>query len=180
MELSELANITPVSNFNIGDGGSNYITVDGAGNMTVSGVVIVDPNAGASLGGDFNIAKAGAQDTISYTGSGSLYVSGTIQIDASLVTAGANSFPSNIIGFMTPNRIGFNEANIDVMGLFYAENEIKVQKQTDILGTIASNFFDLGTNVPAIYQVPDTTFNVPAGMINGNVYWYIVVAWIKT
>ncbi len=66
------------------------------------------------------------------------------------------------------------------MGLFYAENQVTVQKQTDIVGTIVSNYFDMGTNVPSIYQVPDTMNYLPAGMIGQGTNWIMkTVSWQK-
>jgi len=172
-EATTLSNITPGSNFSYGNANGS-VAMDGSGNLTVSGLVYVDN------GGDLNMSKAGSNKTITYTGKGSLLVTGDVQIDVNLVTSGNSSYPTNIIGIMTPNRIGFNEASIDVMGLFYAEDQVKVEKQTDIMGTIVSNYFDMGTNVPAIYQVPQTAENLPPGMIGGDARWYLVVAWIKS
>jgi hypothetical protein len=81
---------------------------------------------------------------------------------------------------MTPTTIGFNEAQINVMGLFYAEDTVTVAKQTDIMGTIVSNYFDMGTNVPAIYQVPATMTNLPPGLIGTEgAYSMKVVAWMR-
>ena len=83
------------------------------------------------------------------------------------------------MGIMTPNNIDMNEAGIDVMGLFYGETEVTVQKQTDIMGTIVSNYFDMGTNVPSIYQVPEVVNNLPTGMIGTSSTFYMVVVWQK-
>ena len=81
---------------------------------------------------------------------------------------------------MTPGNITFNEANINDMGLFYAEGQVTVQKQTDITGTIVSNYFDFGTNVPSIFQVPDAADNLPPGMISGTGSWIMkIVSWQK-
>jgi hypothetical protein len=147
--------------------------MDGSGNLTVSGIVYID-------GGNLNMAKSGSNKTITYTGKGSILVTGTAQIDVNLVTSGSSSFPTNIIGIMTPNTIGFNEAQIDVMGVFYAEDQITSQKQTDIVGTIVSNFFDMGTNVPKIYQVPEVANNLPPGMIGQSSNWIMkIVSWQK-
>lgn len=173
-EESQLANITPGSNFTIGDANGS-ITADGSGNLTIDGVVYLDN------GSDLGFSKQGSNKTITYTGTGVILVTGDVQINTDLVTSGNNSFPNNIMGIMTPNDIGFNQAQIDVMGLFYAENQVTVEKQTDIMGTIVSNYFDMGTNVPSIFQVPETANNLPPGMIGGdNVYWYLLVAWIKS
>jgi hypothetical protein len=51
------------------------------------------------------------------------------------------------------------------MGAFYAQNRIVSAKQTTIMGTFVSNYFDMGTNVPDIYQVPSLADNLPLGMI---------------
>lgn len=171
-EAAQLASVTPSSSFSIGNA-TGSITMDGAGNMTVDGIVFIDS------GGSFGTAGSGSNKTITYTGSGSLVVTGNVQINTSLVTAGNNSFPNNILGIMTPNNINFNEAQINVMGLFYGENTITVQKQTDMVGTIVSNYFNMGTNVPAIYQVPDTINHLPPGMIGANKKWYRVSTWMK-
>lgn len=168
-----LSNLTPASSLSMGDA-KGSITMDGAGNMTISGIVYVDN------GNNFAINKQGSNKTVNYTGKGSLLVTGNVNINVDLLTAGNNSFPNNIMGIMTPNNITFNEANIDVMGLFYGENTITVSKQTDMMGTIVTNFFDVGTNVPSVFQVPATLNNMPPGMIGSNSTWYMVVAWIKS
>ena len=79
-----------------------------------------------------------------------------------------DTYPSqDIIGFMTPQEITFNTSQLKVMGLFYAEDKITSQKQTSITGTFFSNYFDMGKNVPSIYQVPATAHNLPPGIIGG-------------
>lgn len=171
-ELATLAAITPSSNFNF-SGPKGSISMDGNGNMTISGIVYVE-------GGNLNMGKSGSDTTINYTGTASVLVTGNVQIDVNFVTAGDNSFPNNIVGIMTPNQIGFNEANIDVMGLFYAEDTITIQKQTDIMGTIVSNYFDMGTNVPDVYQVPETLNHLPPGLIGQDSIWIMsIVSWQK-
>ncbi len=172
--LSTLANITPNSNFNFTDASKGSIKMDGNGNLTVSGIVYIDG------GGSLNLNKAGSNKTINYTGTGSIYVDGSTQVNVNLLTSGNNSFPNNILGIMTPNQITFNEANINVMGLFYAENKIVAAKQTNIAGTIVSNYFDMGTNVPAIFQVPSAANHLPPGLIGQTSSWSMkAVAWQK-
>ena len=172
-DLNTLAAITPNSNFNF-SGPKGSIQMDGNGNLTVSGIVYIDGN------GNLNMNKAGSNKTITYTGSASILVTGSAQISVNLVTNGNNSFPNNIIGLMTPNQVTCNEANIDVMGLIYAENTATVLKQTNFIGSIVSNYFDMGTNVPSIYQVPDVINNMPPGMIGKSSGWIMqVVSWQK-
>lgn len=170
-KLNKIANITPQSQFNYGDVNGS-ITMDGNGNMTIQGIVYVD-------GGNMNMNKQGNDDTITYSGSGSILVTGNVGINVNLFTpASANSFPTNILGVMTPNSITFDAAQIDVMGIFYAEDSIISQKQTDVAGTFAANYFDMGQQVPSIFQVPDVVDSLPPGMIASQSVWVIsVVAW---
>lgn len=171
-QLNTLANITPNSSFSYSNA-NGAISMDGNGNLAVSGVVYMD-------GGNLGMRKEGSKKTITYTGSGSILATGDVQLNVHLVTSGNNSFPTNILGIMTPNQIDFNEANIDVMGLFYAEDRVIVQKQTDMMGTIVSNYFDMGTNVPSIFQVPETINHLPPGMIGAQPAWFLrVVMWKK-
>lgn len=168
---NELNNVSAGSTFSYSDANGS-ITMDGNGNMTVSGIVYIDGNNDVIVGG---------KNAINYTGTGVLLVTGDVTINTNLVTSGNNSFPNNILGIMTPNDMHLGTtAQLDIMGLFYAENSVIVQKQTDILGTIVSNYFDMGSQVPAIFQVPEVQNNMPPGMIGGGATWYLIVAWIKT
>lgn len=177
-ELAQLASIQPNDTFSYSNANGS-ISMDGAGNMAVDGNVYID-------GGDFNMSKQGSNKTITYTGQAAILATGNVQINVNLVTTtpspgttsgGVASFPTNIMGIMTPNSIGMNEAGIDVMGLFYAETSVVVEKQTDIMGTIVANYFDMGTNVPSIFQVPETVNNLPSGLIGGDEVWYLVYYW---
>ncbi|MFH1045694.1 MAG: hypothetical protein V1727_01880 [Candidatus Omnitrophota bacterium] len=171
-QLTQLANIQPGSSFNYSSP-EGAISMDGAGNLAISGIVYVD-------GGNLNFQKQGAAKTINYTGRGSLFTTGSVNITCSLYTQGNNSFPSNVMGVMTPNNISFSEANIDVMGLFYAENTITSTKQTDVVGAFIGNYFDMGSQVPSIFQVPSVIDNLPPGMINRDPVWVSnIVLWRK-
>ena len=149
--------------------------MDGAGNMTISGIVYVE-------GGTFDIIK---NNNITYTGSGSLLVTGDVNINGNLTTpATASSFPTNVVGIMTPGQVNLATGNgasqVDVMGLFYGETRVNVAKQSNIMGTIVSNYFNMGTNVPNIYQVPEVVNHLPIGLIGQSANWTMsIVSWRK-
>ena len=168
---TQLNNIEPDNSFTYGNCATNCITMSG-GNINITGRVYV--------GGNVNFNKKGSSKVITYTGNGSILAAGTVGYTASVVTSGSGSFPTNVMGVMTPNTITFNEANMDAMGLFYAQTSIISAKQTNIVGTFVSNYFDMGTNVPAIYQVPDAANHLPPGMIGQSSRWFMVVVWQKT
>ena len=172
--LTQLANLDSGSSLTVTDPVNNYgsISLDGSGNMTIDGIVYID-------GGDFVMDDKNA--TFNYTGTGSIVSTGDIMINTNLVTAGNDSFPDNVVGFMTPNNITIGTvAQVDVMGLFYGESQINVAKQTNVLGTLVSNYFDVGDQVPNIYQVPETSANLPPGLIGQSATWAMsVISWQK-
>ena len=168
----QLSNIQPNSSFSYSNVHGS-ISMNGSGEMNISGIIFVDGN------NNLGMYKQGPLKTITYAGRGSIFVSGDVVINTNLITKGDNSYPvDNVIGVMTPNTVSFNESQTDIMGLFYAEDSVRVSKQTNILGTIVSNYFDMGTNVPSIFQVPATVDNLPPGMIDPGRVWLIkVVSW---
>jgi len=92
-----------------------------------------------------NFYKKGNNKTIEYEGKGSLVSAGSVGINCSLSTRSFSTFPTlDIMGVMAADSITFNSAQINVIGLFCAENEIVSQKQTSIAGTFFSNYFDMG------------------------------------
>ncbi|HAK97273.1 MAG TPA: hypothetical protein DCM87_20365 [Planctomycetes bacterium] len=156
--LTALKNIKPTSSFTYTDpAGKGSISVSG-GEMTINGIVYIE--------GDLGMGSPGTSDTITYKGRGTIVVTGDVKLNSNLYPAAADSFPStNIIGIMTPGQITFDGAWTKVAGLFYAENKITSKGQTSVAGAFVSSFFDMGTQVPSIYQVPLRKNDIPAGLI---------------
>ncbi len=131
-------------------------------------------NGQIRINGNLTFTGGGGDRTIHYSGRAAILVYGDINIDSDLITCNngnpsnfINSFPvNNIIGLMSLNNMYIgNTSQCDIMGAFYAQNMVKVSKQTDIMGTIVGNYFDMGSQVPNIYQVPALARNLPYGMI---------------
>ena len=131
-------------------------------------------NGQVRINGNLSFAGQGNDRVVNYSGRAALLVYGDVSIDANLITCNngvktntANSFPvNNIIGIMASNNMVVgSSAQLDIMGAFYAQNKITSAKQTNVMGTFVSNYFDMGTNVPNIYQVPALADNLPLGMI---------------
>ena len=55
-------------------------------------------------------------------------------------------------------------AQLSIMGAFYSEQTIKTEKQTNVVGTFVASYFDMGNQVPSIFQVPTLAGNLPYGM----------------
>jgi hypothetical protein len=141
-------------------------------------------NGRIPVAGNLTFTGSGGDRTINYEGKGTFltYDAGTgggdVVLSASLLT---DSFPSNLIGVHAQNefQIGVG-AQIEMMGGFYSEGAIRVDKQTTILGSIVGDYFDMGTNVPDIYQVPalSAAWAPDQRMIGSNPVWvFVPITW---
>jgi len=152
----------------------DYIYYDAATNtMEINGQVAIN--------GDFTIDSHGSSNTINYTGRAALLVQGDADIDANMLSVNAdgsiaNSYPAaNCLGLMTSGTLTVGSgAQRDLMGAFYGEQSVTSTKQTNTAGTYVSEYFDMGTNVPNIFQVPSLPANLPYGMV-GAYPIYVVV-----
>ncbi len=131
-------------------------------------------NGQIKINGTLSFAGQGNDRTIYYTGRGAILTTGDVTVDTNMLSCNngntastANSYPvNNCLGVMTrSNMYAGMSAQLQLAGAFYAQNMIKTQRQTTVLGTFVSDFFDMGTNVPEIYQVPTLATNLPFGMV---------------
>jgi hypothetical protein len=134
---------------------------------------IMEISGQLSIQGSLTITRgSGGDKTIYYTGRGSVLVHGNVTLDTDLLTKNAdgstaNSFPvNNCFAIMASGDMTVGSlSQLELMGAFYAQNRIICSKQTHVAGTFVANYFDMGTNVPHIYQVPALADNLPSGMI---------------
>lgn len=131
-------------------------------------------NGQIKVAGKLIFTGQGNDRTINYSGRGAFLTYDNVTIDTDLVSCNngnaadtAGSFPvNNIVGIMTSKSMTVGStAQCKIMGAFYAQEKIATAKQTHVMGTFVSNYFDMGTNVPNIYQVPALADNLPLGMI---------------
>jgi hypothetical protein len=147
-------------------------------------------NGQIRINGTLTFSGGGTDDAIFYSGRCAFLVSSDVVVDVSLYTCNngvtwsyANSFPvNNCLGIMTKTNMTFGAgggaSHLDVLGAFYAAGKITSAKQTDVMGTFVSTYFDMGQQVPNIYQVPSLAANLPVGMIgNYPILSLIQVAW---
>ncbi|MFC1708752.1 hypothetical protein ACFL2J_01645 [Candidatus Omnitrophota bacterium] len=199
-QLAELADITHTSNFDY-DNGKGRISMDGNGHLTIDGIVYIG-NGAENDGDGAHLTISTATEVvpvidpiteepvvdpitgepvtqnvildITYSGSAAILVTGNVQIDGDFFTEGTDSYPDNIIGLMTPHNIHFGDSSqIDVAGVFYAEESISAEKQTEVAGAWVSNSFDMGKNVPSIYQVWAIMDHLPFGLIGSNPHYTV-------
>ena len=133
---------------------------------------LMEINGQIRINGNLHIDRgSGNQRTINYTGKAAILVYGDVTLDVNLLAQNAdgtttNAYPNNVFGIMASNNmtVGSN-AQLTLMGAFYAQNTLRTLRQTTVIGSFVSNYFDMGTNVPSIYQVPSLADNLPLGMI---------------
>ncbi|MBA7495633.1 hypothetical protein ES702_06222 [subsurface metagenome] len=166
-----------VNDFTYSDGKGNSIDwkkdIAGKGKLTISGIIVIN--------GNFSIGNK-QEDPLGYiyeyAGTGTIVSKVDIFIHGDILAEGIASFPEhNILGLIAYNDLNFatgdGDSQLKMMGAFYAEQKITSYKQNQIAGTFVSNYFDMGTNVPSIYQVPDLVNNIPPGMPGAKITYSI-------
>jgi hypothetical protein len=156
-----------------GDDGDDYIFYNAATDtMEINGQVAIN--------GSFTVDSQGNNDTINYTGRGAILVQGDAEVDVNLLTVNAdgsvaNSYPNaNCLGLMASGQLTVGSgAQRALMGAMYGQQSLNSPKQTHLAGTYVSEYFDMGTNVPSIYQVPSLPANLPYGMVGSYPVWIV-------
>lgn len=159
--LLPLDEISPdVPDFSYSDAWGNSISWDRSdAELTIEGIVRVaqDLRLGKQHG---NPGRRGFE----YEGTGTLYAPGRIEIDGPVVPEDAYLADGNL-GLIAGTDIYIDyTAQINVFAAIYAQREVRIAKQTNIAGAVVASSFDLGTNVPSIFQVPDLASDLPPGM----------------
>lgn len=165
-------NLAPGTAYSV-SGPNGSLTIDGSGNMTISGIVYVT--------GDINLNRTGG-NTLTYRGSGTLVSTGSIYIHTNLVPRG--TFPTtDAIGMIARRRLelatGPGDSQLTLTGAFYAQERVVSQKQSEIAGTLVSSYFSM-QNVPHLYQVPALADHLPPGLPGSDPIYVItinVVSW---
>lgn len=170
-DISDLNNMSSKTSFTFGDANGSA-SWDGS-TLTVNGMLYVNDETK-------DITLGNSKTDVVYSGEASILAKGNVNIEGNLITSGNNSFPDSILGVMTAQSLMIGTSSqLDVMGMFYAEGAVATNKQTEILGSIVSNYFDFSGQVPSIFQVPAAASKLPKGMIAGSTKWYAVAGWIK-
>lgn len=109
-----------------------------------------------------------------YSGRAAILTTGNVDISANLLTCNngnvndyALSFPeNNCLGVMSKGNISLGvSSQKKIMGAFYAQGTVNMDKQTQTVGAVVGNYFSMGNQVPDIFQVPSLVEFLPYGMI---------------
>lgn len=126
--------------------------------LTVNGVVKVNGNLAIN-----------GQSELRYQGRGTMYVTQDVYIGNNLLPKAGQTFPTTTaLGLVAGRNMGLatgaGDAQLSMAGAFYAQGTVTSAKQNQILGTFVASYFDMGKNVPNIYQVPTLKDNLPPAM----------------
>jgi len=151
------------------------ISMDASGNLQISGIVYVtgDIAIDAGQGGD-------RHTPVIFDGKGTLVSQGDISVSTHLLSNG--TFPTDdVIGFIAADDIGIGtgpgDAHLNIMGVFFAGDQVTNEKQNQLAGAMVANYFQID-NVPDLFHVPSIVDNLPPGMPGSetiNIYTYKVV-----
>ena len=146
----------------------------GTSTLTISGIVRVN--------GDLDLAKKNRP--IEYDGRGTLFAVGDVDIHDDVLPKDnylqTSTMTYDNLGIIADDDIniatGGGETWLKVMAALYAENETTVRKQSRIAGAIVTKFFDMGNNVPRIFQAANLSHNLPPGMPGGDPMLFVTGA----
>ncbi|MBS1723095.1 MAG: hypothetical protein JSS66_09110 [Armatimonadetes bacterium] len=153
------------------DANGNSISFTPAGNkgnppakLTINGIIKVPDGF-----------QLGVKDSLTYAGAGTFYCPGTMLVDGDVLPSAGLIFPTTTkIGFIAKKDLklatGNGSAQLNLTGAFYAQGRVVSAKQNQIMGTMVGSYYDLGTNVPSIYQVPTLSKNLPPAMPGDKAY----------
>ncbi len=158
------------------DANGNKITfVPGSpGTLNITGVVKVAGNL-----------QIGAKNSdIAYTGNGTIYSTGSINVDGNVLPAAGKVFPTTArLGMIAAQDLNLSTGNgssqLSMAGAFYAQGTITSAKQNQIAGTFVASYFNMGTNVPKIYQVPSLVNNMPPAMPGDKNYYSFTIQTVR-
>ena len=176
--------------FDVTDG-TNRLAWDGLQTLIVEGIIRIPGSL--TLGGTTGSTKI---ETINYTTAGiggTLYAkkagaswdqnttSGShqtsITINSSLLPLG--TYPTvDTLGLIAKDRLVMDRSSKQVAAAVFAENQVRITKQYQVVGSVVSRFFDMGSQVPRVYQMPNLAKYLPPGMPGGQTFNFVkILSW---
>ena len=101
----------------------------------------------------------------------------SITVNSDLLPVGV--FPTvDTIGLLAKDRLVMARSQNHVAAAVFAENQVEITKQYQVVGAVVSRFFDMGGQVPSVYQMPNLVKYLPPGMPGGQVLNFIkILSW---
>ncbi len=176
--ITTLSASTPAFSYGPDAYGNSISFTPGIKVGSVSTPAILNIHGVVKVNGNFQLGLS--KELITYQGSGTFYAAGNMNIDASIVPLNGLVFPTSTrLGLIAKNDMnlatGNGSAQLLLAGAFYAQGTIRSAKQNVVAGSFVASYYDLGTNVPSIAQVPVLTSNMPPAMPGDQRYFTMKV-----
>lgn len=194
--LKDAGNLPDAKHLSHLEGGDGFVISDNGTN-----VLIFNPTMGKNLAGIYiqgvvkingDLAIGQKNLKVTYKGDGTIFAAGNgtpASVDGSFTPGAGNvdihsnllperTFPTDdVLGLMAKTDIGIatgaGDSQLMMAGAFFAGRKITSAKQNEIAGTFVCEYFDMGKNVPKLYQVPALADNLPSGMVSSEPIWVI-------
>ena len=126
-----------------------------------------------TISGIVKVTSLKISSDITYAGKGTIYVTGTTNIDGNVLPATAASYPTtNVLGVVSTGNMALPSSSQKLLtGAFYSAGTITSNKQNELAGTIVCQNFNITAQVPKIWQVPSLAANLPPGMPGSGQNW---------
>lgn len=165
LPVSTIDDSTPA--FSLSDANGNSVTWDPSSQtLDVQGIV--------QAVGDLTIGRDGGPNRVmNYSGTGTLYASNNIDVMWSMIPTGDYLDPTDPttdnLGLIADSNLTLGtNSQLTMFAAVYAEDNMFINKQTRLAGATVANYFDMGDNVPRIWQVPRLSSTLPPGMPGAN------------
>jgi len=101
----------------------------------------------------------------------------SITVNSSLLPLGI--YPTvDTLGLLAKDRLVMKRAAKRVAAAVFAENQVSISFQYQVVGAIVTRFFDLGAQVPRVYQMPNLVKYLPPGMPGGQAFNFVkILSW---
>lgn len=131
--------------------------------LVINGIIRID--------GDLTLGLP--KEITYYSGRGTIYATNDVFVESGLLPSAGLLFPTTtVIGLIAGRNlnlsVGSGASQNHITGALYAQGVVRSYKQNEIAGTFVGNEFDMGVNVPRIYQVPSLIYNMPPAMPGDN------------
>lgn len=162
---------------------SQTLTVQGI--IRVDGAIILGGTTGPTKIETINYTTAGVGGTLYAKAAGASWYQNTttgshqvsITINSSLLPLG--TYPTvDTLGLIAKDRLVMDRSSKQVAAAVFAENQVQITKQYQVLGSVVSRFFDMGSQVPRVYQMPNLAKYLPPGMPGGQTFNFVkILSW---
>ena len=165
------------------DSVSQTLTVQGI--IRIDGAIILGGTTGPTKVETINYTTAGVGGTLYAKAAGASWDQNTttgshqvsITINSSLLPLG--TYPTvDTLGLIAKDQLVMDRSSKQVAAAVFAENQVRITKQYQVVGSVVSRFFDMGSQVPRVYQMPDLARYLPPGMPGGQSYNFVkILSW---